>query len=223
MNKPMITESSLSRTTIDALLDPLLARADQESAKSPTTVEVPPGFQWSDTARAEIERVEAEHNRWSEANTALIEAVDSHREAVDQDQAAVRAAIKADKRDHPGTPKTDKARLAVEFALMRCELARKDASRAAQGPLANLLKADASKTQAREAVERVEANSLALIAHMKENLAQLNHDRWIAFRMAQFAAQPNVTLGDRSASVTVRFPTQYEVKMTGLLEALDRA
>lgn len=223
-NQPLIVENSISRATIDALLDPLVARAEQESSKSPQRVDIPVGFAWDDDMLKRIAAVDAEWEKWAEANTALAEAMDDYQHAAQDDQTALRETVRKGGKKHPGTPKSDAARLDLEFALSACEYARQEASRAATAGLANQLKAAASVSQAREAVAKAERDSQAIIASMQQHLAELNQQRAIAFSMAAFVAEKKGVRmsGEHTGQISVSWPSPYSLKMTHLLEFLNR-
>lgn len=221
-NQPLITEGTLSRATLDALLDPLISRAEQELSKTPQRVEVPAGFSWPEDVQKRLAAHDAEWEKWAERNTELAEKLEDYQAAARADESALRDAIKKGGKKHPGTPKSDTARVELEFALTACEMSRSEASRAVAG-LHDLLKAAASVSQAREALEKAERDTLAIIASMQSHIAELNQQRFVAVSMANYVGEKlGYRFGEYEGRVNVQFPDPYQLRLASLVDHLNQ-
>lgn len=220
-----IPGDKLTPYAIDQLLDPLAARSEAEGAKQPQRIAIPP-FTWSDSVLKEIERYETAWSNWSEADSRHAEALEDYRAAQLDDEKALRDAAKKGATTAPAATKREAAARHLEFCRIAAEVARKECTGIAQGPLTSLMRANVAGCfwEAFEYVEKVEAASLALLASIRSNLAQLDSERARASEMVRWVAINKGNRPDMSNSSRLRnvnLPNDYDAKMQWARDTLE--
>lgn len=218
--------NNLTNYEREALADPLAARAEKESATMPQSVTMPRGFEWNAAVNKEAARVEAIFEKWATANTALVEALDDYRAAIDADEIELKKAARAGTA-HPGHKATAKAREALEWALTVCVVAREEVTKETQtGTLQKLMAQSVSECidQAEALLDRTEQDTAAVIAITRQRFAEINDQRATVAEMCRWIAQVREVRVDSTYTERLpepRLPDGFQARMTWAAQVLE--
>lgn len=206
--------------------DRILEAAEHELNLRPEPVNLPAGFDYPPAVLKELEAADKLWQTWATANSVVADKQHALMLAGDADRAAVLAAAKAGKKEHPGRAATEHAELELEFAIAQCQVAREAATAAAKGRILEVLAREGInyRDQAEQAIDDAELFAEQAVAKMRDLITEINARRNRARHMAAHVATQAGARVDRALGQYVRMwslPDEFDPRLTSVRSMLN--